>query len=51
MFVYPTNQQAKLPDVFNKYAQPPQKPATLDPAIIARNRDAWIQAWTDAVLH
>lgn len=51
MFVYPTNQQAKLPDVFNKYAQPPQNPATLDPALIAKNREVWIQAWTDAILH
>ncbi|HEX9018297.1 MAG TPA: thiamine ABC transporter substrate-binding protein [Anaerolineaceae bacterium] len=51
MFVYPTNTQAKLPDVYQKYAQLPQKPATMDPATIAKNRDAWIQAWTDAVLH
>jgi thiamine transport system substrate-binding protein len=50
MFVYPANQNAKLPEPFQKFAQLPEKPATLDPALIAKNRDAWIQAWTDAVL-
>jgi thiamine transport system substrate-binding protein len=51
MFVYPTNAQAKLPDEFVKYAQTPEKPASMDPAAIAKNRDAWIQAWSDLVLH
>ena len=51
MFVYPTNTKATLPDEFVKYAQIPEKPATMDPAVIAKNRDAWIQAWSDLVLH
>ncbi len=50
MFVYPTNSQAKLPDVFTKFAQLPPEPARLDPAVIAKNRDAWIKAWTEVVL-
>jgi thiamine transport system substrate-binding protein len=50
MFVYPANQKAKLPDQYQKFAKLPEKPATLDPAVIAKNRDAWIQAWTEAVL-
>ncbi len=50
MYVYPTNTQARLPDVFTKFAQLPPAPARLDPAVIAKNRDAWIQAWTEAVL-
>jgi thiamine transport system substrate-binding protein len=50
MFVYPANQQAKLPEPYQKFAQLPEKPATLDPALIAKNRDAWIQSWTEAVL-
>jgi thiamine transport system substrate-binding protein len=50
MFVYPANQQAKLPDSYQKFAQLPEKPATLDPALIAKNRDAWIKAWTETVL-
>jgi thiamine transport system substrate-binding protein len=51
MYVFPVNPQAKLPDVFTKYAQIPAKPATLSPDEIAKNRDTWIQDWTDAVMH
>ena len=51
MYVYPVNTAAKLPDVFVKYNQIPAQPALLDPALIASNRDQWIQAWTQAVLH
>jgi len=50
MFVYPVNPNAALPDAFVKYAQAPERPATLSPDVIAANRDAWIQAWTDVVL-
>ena len=41
MFVYPVNQKAVLPEPFQKFAQVPGQPATLDPQVIARNRDAW----------
>jgi thiamine transport system substrate-binding protein len=51
MYVYPVNPTAKLPDAFVKYNQIPAQPAALDPAVIASNRDQWIQAWTQAVLH
>jgi thiamine transport system substrate-binding protein len=51
MFVYPVNPDAKLPDAFVKYAQIPDKPATLPTDEIAKNRQAWVQAWTEAVLH
>ena len=50
MFVYPVNPDATLPDAFVKYAQIPEKPAYIDPAVIAANRDKWIQAWTDTVI-
>jgi thiamine transport system substrate-binding protein len=50
MFVFPVNTKATLPEEFIKYAQIPQKPASLDPALIANNRDKWIQDWTLAVL-
>jgi thiamine transport system substrate-binding protein len=49
MFVYPVNQKATLPDAFTKYAQVPAQPATLSPEEIAANRDAWIEAWTEAM--
>jgi thiamine transport system substrate-binding protein len=50
MFVYPANPKAALPEEFTKYAQAPEQAATLDPTVIAEQRDAWIQAWTDVVL-
>ncbi len=50
MFVYPVVSNVPLPDAFTKYAPRPTQPATLPPDEIAKNRDAWIQAWTEAVL-
>jgi len=50
MFVFPVNRKAQLPQEFVRYAQIPAKPATLDPALIAEKREAWIEAWTQAVL-
>jgi thiamine transport system substrate-binding protein len=50
MFVYPVATNAKLPSEFLKYAQVPAKPATLDAALIAKNRDQWIADWKKAVL-
>jgi thiamine transport system substrate-binding protein len=50
MFVYPVLPSAQLPDEFVAYAEQPAQPASLDPALIAANRDAWIQDWTDTVL-
>ena len=50
MFVYPVIPDAMLPDAFVKYAQAPEQIATLAPDVIAANRDAWIQAWTDVVM-
>jgi thiamine transport system substrate-binding protein len=49
MFVYPTNKNVKLPDVFVKYAQVTENPAVLSYAEIAANRDTWIEAWTEAM--
>ncbi|KPL75280.1 ABC transporter substrate-binding protein [Bellilinea caldifistulae] len=50
MFVFPVNRNAQLPEEFVRYAQIPAKPATLDPALIAEKREAWIEAWTQVVL-
>ena len=50
MFVYPVYPRVMLPDEFVKYAQSPAQTATLAPDVIAKNRDAWIQSWTDTVL-
>ncbi len=50
MVVYPVLPSAVVPDVYQQFAPIPEQPATLDPATIAQNRDAWIQQWTRAVL-
>lgn len=50
MFVYPVNPDAKLPQLFTDFAPKPTAPATVDPAAIDANREAWVQAWTEAVL-
>lgn len=51
MFVYPVLNGVTLPDAFEKYAHIPAQPATLSSDVIAKGRDGWIQAWTNAVLH
>lgn len=50
MFVYPVLDGVQLPEDFINYSQIPKNPASLDPARIAENRDAWIKAWSDLML-
>lgn len=50
MFVFPVNPDAKLPDVYQKNVQVPDQPAQMAPDEIAKNRDAWIKAWTEVML-
>jgi thiamine transport system substrate-binding protein len=50
MFVFPANETAVLPDVFIQYAEIPENPAYVSPEAIESNREAWIEAWTEAVL-
>jgi thiamine transport system substrate-binding protein len=50
MFVYPANKDAALPDLFQKFAPVPPSPAVLDPVLIGRMRDSWINRWTEIVL-
>ena len=50
MFVYPVLPNITLPEAFVKYATSAPQPAVLSPDLIAAKRDAWIQAWSDAVL-
>jgi len=50
MFVFPVNPQAKAAGGVRQVRSDPQNPATLPPGDIAKNRDTWIQAWTETVL-
>ncbi len=51
MYVYPANRNAKLPDVFVKFGQTPSNPVKISSDEIQANRDAWIEAWTNVMLH
>lgn len=50
MFVYPVDPTAAVPAEFTQYSQAPAQPAILAPDVIAKNRDAWIEAWTNVVM-
>ena len=50
MFVLPVSPEAFWPDSFHQFITLPTEPATLDPDLIAANRDRWIQEWMQAVL-
>lgn len=50
LFVYPANTDVELPQEFTDFAVLPEDPATLEPDVIATNREAWIETWTDTVL-
>ncbi|HPL82380.1 MAG TPA: ABC transporter substrate-binding protein, partial [Anaerolineaceae bacterium] len=50
IFVYPVLPEAVLPEAFVKASQIPEKPATLDPATIAENRELWIEQWIEIIL-
>ena len=41
MFCVPVNPEAALPDESSCYAQQPAEPASLDPDLIAANREKW----------
>jgi thiamine transport system substrate-binding protein len=50
MFVFPVNTEAELPQAFIEHSQIPDEPASLPGAQIEANREAWINAWLEAVL-
>jgi thiamine transport system substrate-binding protein len=51
MYVFPANSQAVAPEVFVQNAATVPDPIQMDPALIAANRDRWVEEWTDVVLH
>ena len=50
MFVSPVLQGAATPDAYARFTVVPPKPLSLDPAVIAKNRDSWVEQWTSIVL-
>ena len=50
MHRFPARDGTKLPSVFVKYAKVAPRPFSLPPEEIAKNRDQWIDQWTNTVL-
>ncbi|WEB40175.1 thiamine ABC transporter substrate-binding protein [Streptomyces yunnanensis] len=50
MFVNPARKDAKVPELFTRYGANIDKPATLAPETINKNRDQWIKQWSSLVL-
>ncbi|MBN1487284.1 MAG: thiamine ABC transporter substrate-binding protein [Anaerolineae bacterium] len=50
MWVYPSNPEAKLPQVFTDFALEAEDPVTVLAEAIEQKREAWIEAWTETVL-
>ena len=50
MFVFPVNRNAKLPKIFADHASIAADPVKVSYDEIERNREEWIEMWTEAVL-
>ncbi len=50
MFVFPANRDAVLPDIFVKHAKMAERPVMLSSETITKNREKWIEDWTETVL-
>ncbi|MFC9862233.1 MULTISPECIES: thiamine ABC transporter substrate-binding protein [unclassified Streptomyces] len=50
MFVNPVAKDAKLPKLFTKFGATVDRPATLAPEKIAKNREQWVQSWHSLVV-
>ncbi|GAU70086.1 putative ABC transporter substrate-binding protein [Streptomyces sp. NBRC 110611] len=50
MFVNPARRDAKLPELFTRYGATVDKPMTLAPETITKNRERWIKQWSSLVL-
>ncbi|MGI8926009.1 MAG: thiamine ABC transporter substrate-binding protein [Tepidiformaceae bacterium] len=50
MAVYPVNEEAAVPDAFQRFSRVEAQPAMVSAADIAKNRERWIDEWTRAVL-
>ncbi|MFJ9405519.1 thiamine ABC transporter substrate binding subunit [Streptomyces sp. NPDC101393] len=50
MYVNPARKDAKVPALFTKYGTTIDKPETLAPETITKNREQWIKQWSSLVL-
>lgn len=50
MFVNPVVKDAKLPELFTEHGAVVDKPETVAPETITKNREQWVQSWSSLVL-
>lgn len=50
MFVSPVTEDAKLPEIFTEFGATVDKPTTVAPDTIAKNREQWVQSWSSLVV-
>jgi thiamine transport system substrate-binding protein len=50
MFVFPARTDAALPPEFAEFAVVPERPLELPPEKIEKNRERWVDEWTDVVV-
>lgn len=50
MFVNPVVKGAKVPDLFTRFGAVVDKPETVAPDKIAKNREQWVQSWSSLVV-
>ncbi|MGW2849912.1 thiamine ABC transporter substrate-binding protein, partial [Streptomyces sp. NPDC001274] len=50
MFVNPVSGDAKLPELFTKFGATVDRPGTVAPELIAKNREQWVQSWSSLVV-
>ncbi|WP_405805778.1 thiamine ABC transporter substrate-binding protein [Streptomyces sp. NBC_00210] len=50
MFVNPVVKGAKVPELFTKFGAVVDKPETVAPDKIAKNREQWVQSWSSLVV-
>jgi thiamine transport system substrate-binding protein len=47
MYVFPVDDRAELPALWERWAVPARHPIGVDPAEVAANRDDWLREWSD----
>lgn len=50
LFVFPVNKNAQLPQLFRDFAVRPEKPLTMEPTVIDKNREQWLNEWRSLAL-
>lgn len=49
MYVFPARTDVELPELFARFAQIPENPVVMDPALIQENREIWLSEWLQVI--